>query len=453
MNLRKIKIESLLEKHGIPLNHARIFQRVAKQKDVVISTRTPGPACGMLLRQGYDAKGFWVKSKSCDWGPMAGFVCLDPLFNKSWLEGAFDNIKYAYKSLSKAYEKDLTASAIQIRINEDRFDWLLEHMDKPETISTTPKYLNVKDDEGKIVGYRYKLGNIDILLKKEEDELYHLYYDIMELYEIAEDNGNLADNLYRRTKEILAEYFIEKRAEKKDKEEKTRENIEKYSKKLENLNENDKTLEDFWELLAGKKHLTPARELENYAGGRFKHFRPLMAMANPHKSYSGDLNYLNALTGDYDLFAAWPQVVDYDLDKRAAGMTQILTDKRLIEKEENDDIGNLVGNISERIFDIAQTINSYLQNEEPEPNMAKLQANRVYHSDEGGRPSVGAVDSAVGFGPDGEVFEIGEGTEAADLSAAMVYFGEKGYTCFINKGWDYYLSDEAKRYRKYIGSV
>ncbi len=36
--------------------------------------------------ESYASKGFHVKSKSCNWGPMAGFVLSDPRFTKTGSE-------------------------------------------------------------------------------------------------------------------------------------------------------------------------------------------------------------------------------------------------------------------------------------------------------------------------------------------------------------------------------
>lgn len=45
--------------------------------------RATGPTCLGLLEEGYDTKGYRIHGKSCNWGPMAGFVLRDPRLNKS----------------------------------------------------------------------------------------------------------------------------------------------------------------------------------------------------------------------------------------------------------------------------------------------------------------------------------------------------------------------------------
>src|SRR5262249_7140386 len=48
----------------------------------IISSRQLGRVCTGLVREGYDTKGFRMKSKSCDFGPMAGFICVDERLHK-----------------------------------------------------------------------------------------------------------------------------------------------------------------------------------------------------------------------------------------------------------------------------------------------------------------------------------------------------------------------------------
>lgn len=437
MNL--IKINELYEKHGIPLDHAEVFLKVAKEHQVVISTRTPGPACGLLLEQGYDAKSFWVKSKSCDWGPMSGFVCLDPYLNKSRSKGALDNIDAALKSLTykDGYEDGKNSTPIPIRINEERWQWLRIRREKNKKKGLVSEYIPVKDSQQNIVGYHYVFGKYEMLLRKDKDGFYYLYYDVMKLYGITNPSNLYGDICVSFDKKMRK--YISKTPSNKQ---------ENNIKKLEKSNEK------FWKELKDKKYLEPQSELETFANGKFKHFRQLMAMTNAHKPYNENNPaqwHLNALTGDYDLFAVWPAIANDRLDSRIAGMNLDLTDKELIDREEKNKDGKVIGNITQRILNIAQTINSYLDGKPLKGSSSvTLKANRIYHSDEAGRPFVESVDSAIGFGPGGEVFEVREkGDAPKDLSDAMVYFGKKGYNCFINKGWDGLLLSDARPYIKY----
>jgi hypothetical protein len=70
------------KRSGMPRTHAACFQRVADDTRCVIACRSVGPLCTTLIKEGYATKGFHVKAKSCNWGPMAGFVLSDPRFSK-----------------------------------------------------------------------------------------------------------------------------------------------------------------------------------------------------------------------------------------------------------------------------------------------------------------------------------------------------------------------------------
>ncbi len=490
MNLKLITISDLYGKEGIPEEHAKVFLKVAKEKNVVIMTRTPGSACGMLLKQNYDAKSFWVKSKSCDWGPMAGFVCLDPLLNKSSIDGALDNLDYAHKSLTELYEYnrkyyvgenahkrekgetvykkddngkntdvyDYTnvpkrASAIQICFDKQRLNWLLERGGTLGPKKKPSKITEIKSSDGTPSSFHYEFGDVNVLIKKE-GELYGLYYDVVKLYGIENKQ-----NLY----ESLAESFTKKMENWALETDKKAENTKKTDKLNEikgKKNEKDKDkIKEFWKFLGEKKALKIEPSLEKFAEGKYKNYRPLMAMTNAHKAYkkktdSGKM-HLNALTGDYDLYAVWPKKFDKELDSRVAGMYPGLKDDDICKLEGLSKIGKVAGNITERIYEIGQTINSLIAyqpvqleiDNKKEYDASKiLKVNRVYHSDEGGRPYLRTADSAIGFSPTGEIFEI---SEKSLLSDAIVHFGVEGYCCLVNTGWEKELSEEAKKYRRY----
>ncbi|HTJ98265.1 MAG TPA: anthrax toxin-like adenylyl cyclase domain-containing protein [Bordetella sp.] len=68
---------------GFPDVHIDAFKQVSRANRMVISSRGLNPLCTDLLLEGYAAKGYHIKAKTCDWGPMAGFVPTDPRFTKA----------------------------------------------------------------------------------------------------------------------------------------------------------------------------------------------------------------------------------------------------------------------------------------------------------------------------------------------------------------------------------
>ena len=85
---------------GYPAAHGEIFQQVADQLDTVILGRAVGSACTGLIEEGYALKGFRIDTKSCDWGPMRGFVCADPRLNKEGLAKEAFNREYTGHAMS-----------------------------------------------------------------------------------------------------------------------------------------------------------------------------------------------------------------------------------------------------------------------------------------------------------------------------------------------------------------
>ncbi|MGH9404996.1 MAG: anthrax toxin-like adenylyl cyclase domain-containing protein [Terriglobia bacterium] len=104
------------EKSGMPPEHGKCFQEIAAKTNCVISSRSVGKYATQLLREGYATKGFHNKAKSCNWGPMAGFVLSDPRFTKRG--GARDDRETQRTDLFKAFKHG--AGEMQVFISEMR---------------------------------------------------------------------------------------------------------------------------------------------------------------------------------------------------------------------------------------------------------------------------------------------------------------------------------------------
>lgn len=86
---------------GMPVSHARCFQRVANELDCMIASRAVGIYATGLILENYASKGFHVKTKSCNWGPMAGFVLSDPRFSKKGETGVRSQREATHLALSQ----------------------------------------------------------------------------------------------------------------------------------------------------------------------------------------------------------------------------------------------------------------------------------------------------------------------------------------------------------------
>ncbi|WP_183085159.1 anthrax toxin-like adenylyl cyclase domain-containing protein [Trinickia fusca] len=105
---------------GFPLQHIRVFQQVCREFKVVIASRELNPLCTDLLLEGYAAKGFHIKAKTCDerFPLAAGFVPLVPQFTK-----AQQNIEKQKSALRDAIENH-GARKVALVISDQRFEKL-----------------------------------------------------------------------------------------------------------------------------------------------------------------------------------------------------------------------------------------------------------------------------------------------------------------------------------------
>ncbi|MEO7216111.1 anthrax toxin-like adenylyl cyclase domain-containing protein [Mucilaginibacter sp.] len=76
------EVDEQLKAEGFPSYISYSFLETAKATKSIVLSRLPGSVGVDLIEQGYDLKGFHIKAKSCNWGPMQGFICQLPVFNK-----------------------------------------------------------------------------------------------------------------------------------------------------------------------------------------------------------------------------------------------------------------------------------------------------------------------------------------------------------------------------------
>jgi hypothetical protein len=106
------------EVEGFPKKIQQVFRAVCEEKNTIILSRVPGKAALQLIEEGYAQKGYHIKAKSCDWGPMAGFVCKQPIFNKKGLANLLSNLKAHvnyHKEMSDVLKLDHEHPKYQIR--------------------------------------------------------------------------------------------------------------------------------------------------------------------------------------------------------------------------------------------------------------------------------------------------------------------------------------------------
>lgn len=110
---------------GMPVRHMQAFLSVARGEKCVIMVRATGPTCHGLLAEGYDTKGYRIHGKSCDWGPMAGFVMRDPRLNKYGMGKAGFNREKHQEAIVLDHEgQGWNASTTPLKISDARVAWL-----------------------------------------------------------------------------------------------------------------------------------------------------------------------------------------------------------------------------------------------------------------------------------------------------------------------------------------
>lgn len=112
---------------GMPDTHAEVFRNVSVMERAVIVCRAVGPTCLQLLEQGYDTKGFRVHAKSCDWGPMAGFVLRDPQLNKKGAANVDYNTREIHEAMYDEHNHSgWMAATVPLRLYSQRVKWLID---------------------------------------------------------------------------------------------------------------------------------------------------------------------------------------------------------------------------------------------------------------------------------------------------------------------------------------
>ena len=108
---------------GFPQMHAFIVQQLACDLHYAILFRDV-KGCTGLLEEGYACKGFRIDTKSCNWGPMQGFVCVDSRLSKKGMGGAADNARYTLEAVTGSVRHDALGDLPTLRPDMEKVpDW------------------------------------------------------------------------------------------------------------------------------------------------------------------------------------------------------------------------------------------------------------------------------------------------------------------------------------------
>lgn len=180
---------------GMPLTHKKHFLDVAREQKCVIMVRKTGPTCHGLLAEGYDTKGYRIHGKSCDWGPMAGFVMRDPRLNKAGLaKETFNREKHTEALYADKENQGWLASTTPLIISRARIAWLLNNNYIDVQVSgNTNNYVGVANRAG--VRFNY-------VLVSDGDDLFSVCFDHSKAGpKWIQETGNVVDKPHPRYKD------------------------------------------------------------------------------------------------------------------------------------------------------------------------------------------------------------------------------------------------------------
>ena len=410
--------ELVKTKIGMPREHVVAIRQVAMNQSCVIIFRAPGLVCQQLLEEGYDTKGYRIHSKSCDWGPMAGFVMRDPRLNKSGL--VTKNLQSTITALEDLPNKDRTtqgwnADFTHLKISSTRIDYLVASKE----LGISFKVIN---KAGVTEGAVNKHGfSFDFALFKEPgDTVWGLYCNWNR--KPAGKPAGRSQSLPPGASRTLPDSAVPTRRP--------------SLSTLESAADSSPPAGPY----SRERSLMPDRAARGRAPpAPLQGYEKMFALTNPpgHRSRQKD-HYLNAVTGDYDLFAVWPLVKDYDpegADSRplptvGGGSAEEIkaTEKSsnhftLVKKEDGSYTtqASKMADPTPRIYLVAQMVNSVVPSQinmrvGATPTMSGGQVpeaaahparNVIWHSDESANPHTSGIDlPLIAFMPDGTFFVV-----------------------------------------------
>lgn len=321
---------------GIPRSHGAAIREVADDTKTIVAIREVGRVCAGLIQEHYAMKGYRIHAKSCDWGPMAGLVCMDPRLNKDPGRHTRGNFKENWEALvahmpeGAVIRQNWRAGVQPLVITQRRLGELVDQYG-----------LTFRHDGGDLRGTSASGGQS---LRWRLISL--AYADLVNLGLIAPDQarrGRYSD------RGAYFGIFVDEGAE----------------------GAFNAPWHRFWQW-----YFPGAQPLRHPRGGQA--YEWLMGMTNPETAHEG---FKACTTGDYDLFAVWPRV-DLRAQSRLypAGPSdgRPSVDRRPVQYAGQEFAQ--MGNITERVQYVAFQINDAVEGAGYRGGFA------VWHSDEAFNP-------------------------------------------------------------------
>lgn len=402
---------------GFLIQHAKAFQEVANNNRCIIMSRAPGQYVPGLVEEGYASKGYHNKTKSCNWGPMAGFVMTKPLFSKAGILSEKEYDKQSGRIL-KALKSG--AQPIQLHISEKRRSALEQGGIIKRNRAPTK---GTSDEKGKRI-WRY-----NATMKDCKGELRG---------EAANYNFTLKEKIIDG-KTVWAVYYAMRAKEKK------------LAPKPKTIKEARK------EVLVAAKALKDSNwtqlevMLEDGVETEIIRFGTTIVVLRG----GGLPSYKRATTGDYDLFGIWPYIGNAARDqpqyRRKVGAADLYDASELELSEDPEQ-----GNISPYIQGIATQLNHAVSQRRWGRNKYRyLGGNMVHHSDEAGRPFMDDIDLPfIAFFPSNPKFgnypPIAAFETVEEFSQLIDTANKAKFRVELNPGWIKDLKGRKGMYRNFL---
>lgn len=462
---------------GMPAVHKKAFLNVAAQEMCVIMVRATGPTCHGLLEEGYDTKGYRIHGKSCDWGPMAGFVMRDPRLNKYGLgKERFNREKHIEALYDDREVQGWLAATTPLKISQARLDWLVRVGRISVTRAKTSQALSYKDwmrdtNIGFLSVRSMSLKAVDKALERyEHSSNVSNFEDLKLAFAVyrqtlganwdtdARNHRHALDQLYTLAVENSRANFMLNR-------------LDGQATHASGLSFHYSLFREgdlygvYFDNTRSERSWVQQEDILDKAN--FLHgtkYEPMLAMTNPveHRLHRSE-HYHNAITGDYDLFCIWPSAKKYNAsvygnDHRPLGTVRGSVGR--VERENADRLerqfarqglqgaqlarhagsggtfqGTKLGNITPRIYMVCQMVNSHVGR------------HVLWHSDEAARPFLDDVDlPVIAFKPDGNYIGI---ENIADFKDFIAICEVEGFHISLSNAW---AQNPDRKFRKRLGA-
>jgi hypothetical protein len=435
---------------GFPPRMLSSFTAAADANQAVVSSRVPGGATTQLIEDRHDLKGYFIKAKSCNWGPMSGFLCRHPAFNKNGAGGIESNLASHYDywkkylvgkfNMNDTLTDFVKRAFVPLKITQNKateFQKKALMATQLQGSTDTIYGLDTNAVLDKTTGVRdhsKATAVMEFLMKQDKTtQLWSLYYG--KVYTRIPDDKKPPN--YTQ-KEYLPTDYINAGLKKNP----LTGEIDKpgvginFSKQVADPEPDTAVQLNANALSELKKKLSDEFKIARPAG--FNEWRTIDGIMNPNPPYEAGPNfYKNAVSGDYDLFATWPNIPVSGFrelvriseegpedDPRIARKVEYINFEKLplkdryyltpvagkelsLEIRQSRNVymefipgfesidkleSSFYGNYNDAVFNVVGSLNTFVDLKYKNTNGLV-----AFHSDEGGRPGVNDIEYPVAF--------------------------------------------------------